>query len=167
MQRTEQWKAVGEAWVVEAVNAVELAVPDFLNAYRRGLAAAKISLIPLPERVPRIAALLEALLADIDAGLVSTLANAVRAETFENFLDHAVAYRDRGQKDQAGVIAANVFEDTVRKIHADKVGGLANSRKLGELIGELTQKQVITDQQAQQARVARLVRNKASRVERV
>jgi hypothetical protein len=69
-ERTEQWKAIGEAWVIEAVNVVELAVPDFINAYRQGLAAAKISLIPLPERIPRIAALLEALLADIDAGLV-------------------------------------------------------------------------------------------------
>ncbi|HEX5517740.1 MAG TPA: hypothetical protein VFX32_09085, partial [Pseudolabrys sp.] len=97
MERTEKWKADGEAWVIEAVNVVELAVPDFLNAYRQGLAAAKFSIIPLPERVPRIASLLQSLLGDIDAGLVSTLANAVRAETFDNFLDHAIEYQKKNR----------------------------------------------------------------------
>ncbi len=42
----------------------------------------------------------------------------IRGETFDNFLDHAVAYRDCGGKDQAGVIAGVVFEDTMRKIYA-------------------------------------------------
>jgi hypothetical protein len=90
--RTEEWKAKGEAWVTEAVNAVELAVPDYMNAYRRRMVTASQFLIPLPERVPVIASLLRSLLGDIDAGLVGTFKTKVQAETFDNFLDHAVAY---------------------------------------------------------------------------
>lgn len=159
--RAEQWKAHGEAWVAEAVNVVDLAVPDFLNAYRNGLAQAKFSIIPLPERVPRIATLLRSLLTDIDAGLVSTIANTIRAKTFENFLDHAEAYQDLGQKDQAGVIAANVFEETLREIYADKIDKWERPR-LEQVITALTTKGVITDQQEKQVRVAQHVRDKAS-----
>jgi hypothetical protein len=157
----EQWKSDGEAWVIEAVNAVELAVPDFLNAYRIGFSQAKFSIIPLPERVPRIASLLRSLLTDIDAGLVSTIANTIRAETFENFLDHAEAYQDLGQKDQAGVIAANVFEEALRKIYAHKIDKVARPN-LEQVITALIQKGVITDQQEKQVRVAQHVRNETS-----
>src|SRR5262245_58649455 len=160
-ERTEQWKAEGEAWVIEAVNAVELAVPDSLNAYRNGLAQAKFSIIPLPERVPRIATLLRSLLTDIDAGLISTLANAIRAETLDDFLDQAFGYLDLGQNDQAGVIAAGVFENTMQQIYAAQIDGFSRPQ-LERVIVALTKNGTITDQQAAQVRVAQHVRNKAS-----
>lgn len=163
--RTEEWKANGEAWVTEAVNAVELAVPDYINAYRRRMVTASQFLIPLPERVPVIASLLRSLLGDIDAGLVGTFKTKVQAETFDNFLDHAVAHRHRGRKDQAAVIAGAVFEDTVRKIHADKIGGVTTGKRLDGLITDLTQKGVITQEQSRQARTAAFVRTKASHAE--
>ena len=166
MERTEEWKANGEAWVTESVNAVELAVPDFYNAYRKRMAGAAVVPFPLPERVPLIASLLRSLLGDIDAGLVGTFKTKVQAETFDDFLDHAVAYPDRDDgKDPAGVIAGSVFEDTVRKIHADKVGGVTFGRKIDELISELTKKEIITEQQSRQARTAAFVRTKASHAE--
>lgn len=158
-----RWKAAGEAWCTEAVNAVELAVPDVFNAYRSRMTTAAL-FGSTPQRVTLIASLLRSLLNDIDAGLVSTLANAIRAETFDNFLDHAVAYRDRGQKDQAGVIAANVFEDTMRKIYADKIDKFSRP-ELEQVIVALTKNGTITDQQARQVRVAQLVRNKAGHAE--
>ena len=95
--------------------------------------------------------MLEALLRDIDAGLVSTFANTIRAETFDNFLDHAEAYRDRGEKDQAGVIACAVFEDTMRKIYADHIDKVTRP-ELEQVIVALTKGQVITEEQARQAR---------------
>src|SRR5216683_2334712 len=62
MERTIDWEADGEAWVTEAVNAVELAVPDAFNAYRKRMVElapiVKAFGTPLPERIPRIASLL-------------------------------------------------------------------------------------------------------------
>jgi hypothetical protein len=163
MQRTERWQADGEAWVVEATNVVELAVPDFINAYRMRMRIATLG-GPVVERVHSIASLLRSLLADIDAGLIGTLKTKVQAETFEDFLDHAIAYRNRGGKDQAGVIAGVVFEDTMRKIYADNIDKVARP-ELEQVIIALTKKEVITEEQAKQARVAQLVRTKATHAE--
>ncbi len=139
---------------------VQLAVPDFLNAYR-GRMATVTFLGPMSERVETIASLLRSLLADIDAGLIGTLKTKVQAETFEDFLDHAEAYRERRGKDQAGVIAGVVFEDTIRKIYADNIDKVSRP-ELDQVIIALTKHGVITEQQAKQARVATHVRNKAS-----
>jgi hypothetical protein len=57
-----------------------------------------------------------------------------------------------------------VFEDTVRKIYADKVDKFSRP-ELEQVIVALTKKGTITDQQARQVRVAQLVRNKASHAE--
>ena len=113
------------------------------------------------ERVETIASLLRSLLADIDAGLIGTLKTKVQAETFEDFLEHAVAYQERRWKDQAGVIAGVVFEDTMRKIYADNIDKMTRP-ELEQVIIALTKKDVITAQQATQARVAAHVRTKAS-----
>jgi len=51
------------------------------------------------------------------------LGNKIRAETFDDFLDHAVFYAKKGRKMEAGVIAGVVFEDTIRRIHREKIGG--------------------------------------------
>ena len=163
IERTGRWQADGEAWIVEAKNVVELAVPDFLNAYRNRMTTATI-LGAMLERVQTIASLLRSLLADIDAGLIGTLKAKVQAETFEDFLDHAVAYRNRGGKDQAGVIAGVIFEDTMRKIYADNIDRVARP-DLEQVIIALTKQQVITEEQAKQARVAQLVRTKATHAE--
>ena len=154
--RSERWLADGRAWIVEANHVVELALPDPLQAYRRQVLIGSIL-----ERVLTMASILRSLLADIDAGLVGTIANKIRAETFDDFLDHATAYRDRGAKDQAGVIAGVVFEDTMRKIYADKIDKVSRL-ELEQVIIALTKQQVITDEQAKQARVAAYVRTKAS-----
>jgi hypothetical protein len=160
MERTERWKADGAAWIVEADNVVQLAVPDFMNAYRRRMVTATLS-GPMLDRVQTIASLLRSLLTDIVEGLIGTLKTKVQAETFEDFLDHAVAYRKRGEKDQAGVIAGVVFEDTMRKIYADNIDKVARP-ELEQVIIALTKQHVITEEQAKQARVAQLIRNKAA-----
>jgi hypothetical protein len=77
----------------------------------------------------------------------ATLANAIRAETFDNFLDHAVAYQKESRKNEAGVIAAVVIENTMRKIYADKIDKLSK-HELEQVIIQLTKKHVITEQQA-------------------
>lgn len=161
-KKTERGVADATAWVVEAINVVKLALPDPFQPYRTQIALTLAA--SLSQKVLTIAATLRSLLADVDAGLVSTLANAIRAETFDNFLDHAEAYRDCCAKDQAGVIAGVVFEDTMRKIYADKIDKMIRP-DLEQVIIALTQQRVITEQQAKQARVAAHVRTKATHAE--
>jgi hypothetical protein len=105
--------------------------------------------------------MLRALLPDIDAGLLGDLGNKIRAETFDDFLDHAALYVQKGRKMEAGVIAGVVFEDTIRRIHRDKV---ADDRglKLEDLINALAKQSIITGMQSKQAKTAAHVRTKAT-----
>jgi len=160
MRRTDRWFADGEAWIVEAENVVTLAVPDFLNAYRKRMVTATIG-GAMPEQVQLIASLLRSLLDNIDEGLIGTLKTKVQAETFEDFLDHAVAYRDRDYKDQAGVIAGVVFEDTMRKIYANNIGS-SIGKQLEDVINELAAKGVITQEQKKRMQAPAFVRTKAT-----
>jgi hypothetical protein len=91
----------------------------------------------------------------------TSLGNKVRAETFDNFLDHAVAYREKNLKNEAGAIAGVVFEDTIRKIYADRIGD-SKGMRLEDIINDLAKKDVITGQQSKQAKVAAHVRTKAT-----
>jgi hypothetical protein len=157
--RDERWLADGRAWLTEAINVVELALPDRTQVYR--LHITNVIFGTVIERVLTVASTLRSLLADVDAGLVGTITNKVRAETFDNFLDHAIEYRQENRKEEAGTIAGVVFEDTVRKIYADKIGGL-REQQLEDVINALAKKEVITGEQAKQAKVAAHVRTKAT-----
>ena len=131
------------------------------NAYRESIEKIGQHPSPFPQSVGSIAVILQALIKDIDAGLLGDFGNKIRAETFDNFLDHAEWYRQQGQKMEAGVIAGVVFEDTVRRIYRDKVGE-DKDQKLENLINTLTHQSVITGQQSKQAKVASHVRTKAT-----
>jgi hypothetical protein len=41
----------------------------------------------------------------MDARLIANFGNRIRAETFDDFLDHADAYRESGERQAAGVLA--------------------------------------------------------------
>src|SRR5262249_33802799 len=99
------------------------------------------------------------LLPDIDAGLLADFGNRVRAETFDDFLDHADAYCKEGEQQAAGVLAGVVFEDTIRRICRDK--GIT-AENLEQLLNALARQNVITGQQRTQATVAAHVRAKAT-----
>jgi hypothetical protein len=104
---------------------------------------------------------LRGLLLDIDAGLLGNFGNKIRAETFDDFLDHAELYRQEGQKEQAGVIAGVVFEDTIRRICRDQ-GINEKGQNLEDLINALARQGAITGQQSKQAKVGSHVRTKAT-----
>jgi hypothetical protein len=122
------------AWIVEALNVIELAVPVPKNAYRRHIEKIGENVGNYAERVASMAQMLRALLRDIDAGLVIDLANKVRAETFDNFLDHAEEYLQKNRKNEAGVIAGVVFEDAIRRIYRDKIGDDNGQALLKEIV---------------------------------
>ena len=84
-----------------------------------------------------------------------------RAETFDDFLDHADAYLLEGRKSEAGVIAGVVFEDTLRQIcRNEKI--TEKGLRLDGLISELTSRGELSGVKAKRARVAAHVRTKAS-----
>jgi hypothetical protein len=84
-----------------------LAVPSPSNPYRVRIDKSD-SGGGAVQRVAVIAQMLRALLPDIDAGLLGDLGNKIRAETFDDFLDHAESFLQDGPKMEAGVIAGVV-----------------------------------------------------------
>jgi hypothetical protein len=149
------------SWITESLNIIDLAVPIENNAYRRQVKMLGGGSRLLLDRVASMGAILNALLSDINAGLIADFGNTIRAETFDDFLDHADAYRKEGQKQSAGVLAGVVFEDTIRRICRDK-GVTEQGEDLDKLISTLVRQTVLTGQQGKQARVAAHVRTQAT-----
>lgn len=113
------------------------------------------------EAVGEMAAVLRALLVDADAGLLASVANQARAEVFDDFLDHADAYLKDERKNEAGVIAGVVFEDTLRRL-CRKHDIVEKDAKLDTLISTLSNLGELSPVKAKRARVAAHVRTKAS-----
>ena len=156
----QRWVASVNTWLAQTDNAVTLTLPDFFTPYRRHMTNA-LGYGTFSQRLTNGASILKAILQDIDAGLLVAFGNKVRAESFESFLDHAVEYMKNQKKNEAGVIAGVVFEDTVRKIHSDKIG-INKGKKLEDVINELKKNDFISEQRSKQAKVAAHVRTKAT-----
>jgi hypothetical protein len=150
------------AWMASAENIVQIVCPNPDNAYRKRVnEITRPSGLMIPSRVGEFTDLLNYLLVDIEQGLLSSVVNQVRAEAFDDFLDHAEFYYKDNRKNEAGVIAGVVFEDTIRKL-CDKNTISQKGIKLDELISSLTKIDVITPTKAKRARVAAHVRTKAT-----
>lgn len=151
------------AWLASAQNAVHLICNSAQNPYR--IKADKIANSEhgwiINAAVGELAALLKNLLFDAQAGMLTSVADQARAEAFDDFLDHAEAYFADGRKNESGVIAGVVFEDTLRRI-CRKEGIVEAGLKLDGLISELTNKGHLSAIKAKRARVAAHVRTKAS-----
>jgi hypothetical protein len=111
--------------------------------------------------VGEICAILKHLSADFSAGLLSSIEDQTRILIFDNFLDHARHYLDDNKKNEAGVIAGVVFEDTIRRI-ADKSSITQAGVNLDKVISALSQAQIISGAMAKRARAAAHVRTKAT-----
>lgn len=151
------------AWLASAQNAIHLICDYPQTPYR--IRADKIANKEhgwvIHNAVGEFAALLRNLLLDAEAGLLTSVADQARAETFDDFLDHADAYYADGRKNESGVISGVVFEDTLRRI-CHKEGVVEKNVKLDGLISELTNLGHLTTIKAKRARVAAHVRTKAS-----
>lgn len=146
------------AWITEALNVIHYAIPSPQNPYRAQIEGDRRYEV---QRIASTAETLRALLLDIDAGLLGDLGDQVRAETFDNFLDHGAAYLAKSRKMEAGVIAGVVFEDTIRRIYRNKIAD-DKDKSLEDIINTLAKQSVITGQQSKQAKVAAHVRTKAT-----
>ena len=150
-------------WIASALNVVQLVCPNPEHAYRKR--AEKIesrnSGWGIHRDVGEVASLLNELYHDIENGLLASVADKARAETFDNFLDHAKEYAKENLKNEAGVIAGVVFEDCLRRI-CRKYGKDDKEEKLDVLITYLAQKEIISQTKAKRARAAAHVRTKAT-----
>lgn len=151
------------AWLTAARNVVAIILPDPDALYRKYVDAIASfeSGGNAAFRVDGVTELLRELLYDFNNGLLSSIVDQVRADLFDNFLDHARWYLDEKRPKEAGVIAGVVFEDTVRRI-CDNRSIEQTGRKLDELISDLTKVGVISGGVAKRARAAAHVRTKAT-----
>lgn len=166
--RYDQWvdpkqEAACSAWLTAAHNAVHLAVATPEAPYRKKtdrIAEGRHGYC-IHHAVQELASVLTSFLADADAGLLSSVADQARAETFDDFLDHATSSLRSSKKNESGVIAGVVFEDTLRRI-CRKLGIVEKGQKLDALITELAGRNELTGVKAKRARAAADVRTKAT-----
>ena len=152
------------AWLTAAQNLVHLICTESNTPYRSK--ADRITLGNHPgyminQSVGELAAVLTALRNDADLGLLASVADRVRAETFDDFLDHADAYLKGSRKNEAGIIAGVVFEDTFRRVCRKSMIEEKN-KPIDELISALSSKGEISGIKAKRARAAAHVRTKAT-----
>jgi hypothetical protein len=157
---THESECVG--WMGAANHALAAVCPSPVNAYRE--AAERIVKHPfgyaLNLGVGHLTSLLKQLLTDIDLGLLSSVANQARAETFDDLLDHAARYHKDQRLDGSAILATAVFEDTLRRICRAK-GIPDKDVKSDSLITSLDQGGFITSIVAKRCRAAGGARNKA------
>jgi hypothetical protein len=159
----ERQQQACSAWLTAAQNAVHQ-LCCFKDAPYRQKADRIVSRhhgYMIHDAVGELAAVLRNLLSDAAAGLLSSVADRARAETFDDFLDHAESYCRERHKNESGVIAGVVFEDTLRRI-CRKQGITEKDQKLDDLISQLASRGELSGAKAKRARASAHVRTKAS-----
>src|ERR1044072_9545216 len=127
-----------KAWMHGALNIVRIVCnnPTDINRQRCEHLIVFSTDSKTHETVGEFSDLLSHLLDEIRLGLISSIANRTRAETFDDFLNHAAEYYKEGRKSESGVIAGVVFEDTIRRI-CEKFKISEKGLKLDDLISTL------------------------------
>jgi len=153
-------------WITASRNIVLHIFPDKKSPYAEHVGSVirdgeQIGWEYITGMVGEIRAVLKHLLTDIQAGLLNSIADHARAETFDNFLDHAREYLANGHKNEAGVIVGVVFEDTIRRV-ATKRSIDEQGRNLDSMISALAADGAISGVMAKRCRAAAAVRTKAT-----
>lgn len=151
-----------EAWITSAISVIELLSPAVFSPYRTRANTAASNYIGMADnRVDMIAAVMVALLEDIDAGITPAISDEIRGEVFEDFLLQAEYCLASKKTAQAGVIAGVVFEDTIRRA-CDRHKILQKGIALEQLIIQLNKDGHLTDVKAKNARGSAGLRTKAT-----
>lgn len=150
-------------WLTSAQHIVQLITPNLLSPYRMKVdSLARAPMTPMINHaVGEVVEVLKSLIVNVDAGLLTSIVNSAQAEVFDEFLDHASEYVKRGRKEEGGVIAGVVFEDTIRRI-CKRMSIQEAGVKLDQLISALANGGVISGVKAKRARAAAAVRTSAT-----
>jgi hypothetical protein len=159
----EHQRRLCSAWMTSAEHVVHMLLESPSVPYRRKIDAiiSKDFGYQIHLGVHEICAVLQNLLSDMEAGLLGSITDHARAETFDDFLEHAEFYVQQSRKNEAGVISGVVFEDLLRQV-CRKQQIVEKDVKLDQLISQLTSNGTFTAVKAKRARVAAHVRTKAS-----
>jgi len=152
-----------KGWIASALHIVQLIFIDPSSSYRKlteNITSQDYG-NGINNAVGEITEILQNVLKDINKGLISSITDQARAEVFDDFLDHAKAYLKAGMKNEAGVIAGVVFEDTLRQV-CRKLDIEDRGVKLDALITQLAKIEILTLTKAKRARAAADVRTKAT-----
>ena len=151
------------AWLTSAQNIIHIVCPSPASPYHQkaDTVLSKQWGYLIHNGVAELRAVLQSLLVDANAGLLASVADQARAETFDDFLDHASAYLAESRTNEAGVIAGVVFEDALRRI-CRKQAIVEKDVQLDQLISALSANGTISGVKAKRARSAAHVRTKAS-----
>jgi uncharacterized protein YutE (UPF0331/DUF86 family) len=114
--------------------------------------------------VTKLLGLLTSAQLEWSSGLLREIDYIIAAETFDDFLDHAVVYHKANKKIEAAVLGSAVFEDTVKKL-AVKNGIETKEKTLDPLIDELASEGILTPVKAKRLKAYAGVRNKALHAE--
>ena len=150
-------------WIASAINIIQLLCLQPNSPYR-ALAEKVVARgihMAAQDQVGTVSSILAALLTDAQQGLITSIADHARAETFDDFLDHAIAYAKQNRKNEAGAIAGVVFEDSLRRI-CRKHDIDDKDIPLDTLISNLTKRDILSTTKAKRARAAAHVRTKAT-----
>jgi predicted Ser/Thr protein kinase len=152
-----------KGWIASASHIVQLIFIDPSSSYRKFTEdiASRDYGYGINKAVGEITEILHNVLKDINKGLISSITDQARAEVFDDFLDHAKAYLKDDMKNEAGVIAGVVFEDTLRRV-CRKLSIEEHGVKMDALISQLASRGILTATKAKRARAAADVRTKAT-----
>jgi hypothetical protein len=158
----DEWHATSaaQAWLLAARNAVRVLTPTG-NLYREQAEAYFSGEFRLRHAVPYMAAVLLELMSDIDAGLVTSIREAARAEVSDDYLEQAEQYLESGHVGIAGAITAVVFEDAIRRACEKFEARTASDADLDQRINALKALGKLSKTKAQLARGAAALRNQA------
>jgi uncharacterized protein YutE (UPF0331/DUF86 family) len=95
----------------------------------------------------------------LDRDLLIRLSDEITAADFSSFLDHARYYHQEGKKMESSVIAAAVYEDTIRRL-AEKYG-IDRTGKVDSIISSLKRQGILSGVDAQKLRYYAGIRNSA------
>jgi hypothetical protein len=158
--RERQMHADCEGWFASSLHIIQVVCPDPFSVHRtRANMTVPIGFPPL--NVARITAILEALIKDVDAGVMANITRQTQAELFDDFLDQAQHWLGGQRIQLAGVVAGVVFEDAIRRSAAAS-GITEKDVALDLLITDLTKAGKLTELKAKRARSAAGLRTKAT-----
>jgi hypothetical protein len=144
-------------WVAAVKHLVNIVTLES-DAYRQELLNHSNKLYPHQE----FTSILNFLLSDIEAGLITSIEDQTKAFVFDELLDHAKDLLNKKQKDPAGIIAGVAFEDTFRNI-CRKNNISEQDVKLNKLIAEVRKKiDTFNQAKAERAESAANVRTQAT-----
>jgi hypothetical protein len=144
-------------WVAAVKNIVNIVTLES-DAYRQELLNYSNNVYPHQE----FTSILNFLLSDIEAGLITSIEDQTKAFVFDELLDHAKDLLNKKQKDPAGIIAGVAFEDTFRNI-CRKNNISEQDVKLNKLIAEVRKKiDTFNQAKAERAESAANVRTQAT-----